>query len=89
MLLQGYPPFDVSASSSVCYGWKLLLSCYEARSSVLRASWDTRNMSEPTDSMIIDLVKLPTDTASIENAIGISALEYEPTIPTRYLYQHI
>lgn len=40
-------------------------------------------MSEPTYFMIIDMVKLPTDTASIENAIGISALEYEPTIPTR------
>lgn len=40
-------------------------------------------MAEPTDSMIIDLVKLPTDTQSIETAIGISALEYEPTIPTR------
>lgn len=40
-------------------------------------------MSEPTDSMIIDIVKNPTDTQTIENAIGISALEYEPTIPTR------
>lgn len=40
-------------------------------------------MSEPTDSMIIDIVKAVTDTPSIDNAIGISALEYEPTIPTR------
>ncbi|KAM3966307.1 LOW QUALITY PROTEIN: dynein axonemal intermediate chain 2 [Aphomia sociella] len=47
--------------------------------------WDTRNMNEPTDSMIIDLVKAPTDTQSIENAIGLSALEYEPTIPTRFM----
>ncbi|XP_049873987.1 dynein intermediate chain 3, ciliary [Pectinophora gossypiella] len=47
--------------------------------------WDTRNMNEPTDSMIIDLVKLPTDTQSIDNALGISALEYEPTIPTRFM----
>lgn len=46
--------------------------------------WDTRNMNEPTDSMIIDMVKLPTDTQSIDSALGISALEYEPTIPTRY-----
>lgn len=42
-------------------------------------------MSEPTDSMIIDIVKSATDTQNIDNAIGISALEYEPTIPTRYL----
>ncbi|XP_072947540.1 dynein axonemal intermediate chain 2 [Epargyreus clarus] len=47
--------------------------------------WDIRNMSEPTDSMIIDLVKLPSDTQSIDNALGISALEYEPTIPTRFM----
>ncbi|CAK1586260.1 unnamed protein product [Parnassius mnemosyne] len=47
--------------------------------------WDTRNMSEPTDSMIIDLVKLPTDAQNMEKALGISALEYEPTIPTRFM----
>nr|XP_037869838.1 dynein intermediate chain 3, ciliary isoform X2 [Bombyx mori] len=47
--------------------------------------WDTRNMSEPTDSMIIDIVKSATDTQNIDNAIGISALEYEPTIPTRFM----
>ncbi|RVE54189.1 hypothetical protein evm_001016 [Chilo suppressalis] len=47
--------------------------------------WDTRNMNEPTDSMIIDIVKNPTDTPSIDRAIGISALEYEPTIPTRFM----
>ncbi|XP_013190497.2 dynein intermediate chain 3, ciliary [Amyelois transitella] len=47
--------------------------------------WDTRNMDTPTDSMIIDLVKNPTDTHNIEHAIGISALEYEPTIPTRFM----
>ncbi|KAL0822625.1 hypothetical protein ABMA28_004658 [Loxostege sticticalis] len=47
--------------------------------------WDTRNMSEPTDSMIIDIVKNPTDIPSVDRAIGISALEYEPTIPTRFM----
>ncbi|CAG9087823.1 unnamed protein product [Plutella xylostella] len=47
--------------------------------------WDTRNMNEPTDTMIIDMVKNVTDTQSIDNAIGISALEYEPTIPTRFM----
>lgn len=35
--------------------------------------------------MIIDIVKAVTDTPSIDNAIGISALEYEPTIPTRFM----
>ncbi|CAG9561133.1 unnamed protein product [Danaus chrysippus] len=47
--------------------------------------WDTRNMSEPTDFMIIDPVKSNNDTQSVENALGISALEYEPTIPTRFM----
>lgn len=46
-------------------------------------------MNEPTDSMIIDIVKSAGDTQSIENAIGISALEYEPTIPTRYKFNRI
>lgn len=47
--------------------------------------WDTRNMNEPTDTMIIDLVKTATDTQNIDNALGVSALEYEPTIPTRFM----
>ncbi|XP_023946165.2 dynein intermediate chain 3, ciliary [Bicyclus anynana] len=47
--------------------------------------WDIRNISEPTDSMIIDPVKTNNDTQSVENALGISALEYEPTIPTRFM----
>ncbi|XP_038206182.1 dynein intermediate chain 3, ciliary [Zerene cesonia] len=47
--------------------------------------WDIRSMNEPTDSMIIDLVKLQSDTQSVDKALGISALEYEPTIPTRFM----
>lgn len=40
-------------------------------------------MNEPTETMIIDLVKSPNDVQCEDNALGISALEYEPTIPTR------
>ncbi|XP_045483945.1 dynein axonemal intermediate chain 2 [Pieris rapae] len=47
--------------------------------------WDIRNMNEPTDSMIIDLVRLASETQSINKALGISALEYESTIPTRFM----
>ncbi|XP_047503605.1 dynein intermediate chain 3, ciliary [Pieris napi] len=47
--------------------------------------WDIRNMNEPTDSMIIDLVRLASETQSINRALGISALEYESTIPTRFM----
>ncbi|XP_045451062.1 dynein axonemal intermediate chain 2 [Melitaea cinxia] len=47
--------------------------------------WDIRNMNEPTDSMIIDIVKTNNDTQCVDNALGISALEYEQTIPTRFM----
>ncbi|XP_072936986.1 dynein axonemal intermediate chain 2-like [Epargyreus clarus] len=47
--------------------------------------WDIRNMSEPTDEMIIDVVKSSFDVQSMATANGISTLEYEPTIPTRFM----
>lgn len=47
--------------------------------------WDMRNMSAPTDEMIMDLVKTPYDTQNMANAYGVSVLEYEPTIPTRFM----
>ncbi|XP_059050189.1 dynein intermediate chain 3, ciliary-like [Achroia grisella] len=47
--------------------------------------WDMRNLNEPTDEMIIDVVKSSFDTQSMANANGVTALEYEPTIPTRFM----
>ncbi|CAH0726408.1 unnamed protein product, partial [Brenthis ino] len=47
--------------------------------------WDIRNMSEPTDEMIMDVVKSSFDVQSMATANGISALEYEHTIPTRFM----
>lgn len=47
--------------------------------------WDIRNMSEPTDEMIIDVVKSSFDVQSMAHATGVSALEFEPTIPTRFM----
>nr|XP_049708361.1 dynein intermediate chain 3, ciliary-like isoform X1 [Helicoverpa armigera] len=46
--------------------------------------WDIRNFNEPTDEIILDLVKL-NESQSLSNAKGVSALEFECTIPTRYM----
>ncbi|VVD01109.1 unnamed protein product [Leptidea sinapis] len=47
--------------------------------------WDMRNMEAPIDEMIIDVVKSSFDTQQMQNANGISALEFEQTIPTRFM----
>ncbi|XP_075991761.1 dynein intermediate chain 3, ciliary-like [Anticarsia gemmatalis] len=47
--------------------------------------WDTRNMDRPTDVLILDLVKSVNERQSISNANSVSTLEYEPTIPTRFM----
>ncbi|CAK1550175.1 unnamed protein product [Leptosia nina] len=47
--------------------------------------WDIRNMNEPTDEMILDVVKSSFDVQSMATANGVSSLEYEPTIPTRFM----
>lgn len=47
--------------------------------------WDIRNMSETTEEMIIDVVKYSFDVPSMPKAFGITAMEYESTIPTRYM----
>ena len=44
--------------------------------------WDTRKLSEPTETLIIDLSK---EEQTMANALGASCLEYEPTIPTRFM----
>ncbi|KAM3955366.1 LOW QUALITY PROTEIN: dynein intermediate chain 3, ciliary-like [Aphomia sociella] len=47
--------------------------------------WDIRNLNEPTDEMIIDVVKSSSDVQTMANANGVTILEYEPTIPTRFM----
>ncbi|CAG9136387.1 unnamed protein product [Plutella xylostella] len=47
--------------------------------------WDLRDMSEPTDTMIMDVVKTSVDVPSMATANGVSVLEYEATIPTRFM----
>lgn len=47
--------------------------------------WDIRNMSEPTDEMIMDVMKSSFDVPSMAHSNGVTALEFEPTIPTRFM----
>ncbi|XP_060520250.1 dynein axonemal intermediate chain 2 isoform X2 [Cylas formicarius] len=45
--------------------------------------WDTRKLSEATETLILDYRK--DDEQSLTNALGASCLEYETTIPTRFM----
>lgn len=43
--------------------------------------WDTRKLSEPTESLPLD----PTREMLPENVVGAYALEFEPTMPTKFM----
>ncbi|XP_037073881.1 dynein intermediate chain 3, ciliary-like [Pollicipes pollicipes] len=45
--------------------------------------WDTRKLSEPTETLIIDVNK--TQEPSLRLAQGATVLEYETTIPTKFM----
>uniref|UniRef100_A0A2A4JH19 Uncharacterized protein n=1 Tax=Heliothis virescens TaxID=7102 RepID=A0A2A4JH19_HELVI len=47
--------------------------------------WDMRKIDEPTDEMIIDVVKTQNDVQSMAKSNGVSVLEFEQTIPTRFM----
>ncbi|CAB3231593.1 unnamed protein product [Arctia plantaginis] len=47
--------------------------------------WDIRNMSEYTDQMIIQVCSSSNEQPTMAKALGISCLEFEPTIPTRFM----
>lgn len=47
--------------------------------------WDIRYFTEPTDVMIMDLVTSANDEQSMAHANGVCSLEFEPTIPTRFM----
>lgn len=46
--------------------------------------WDMRNMYQPTDELIVDMVKA-NEEQSMSRAKSVSAAEFEPTIPTRFM----
>ncbi|CAF3700183.1 unnamed protein product [Rotaria sp. Silwood1] len=43
--------------------------------------WDTRKLSEPVETLILDIEK----KGRLENALGAMSLEYEPTMPTKFM----
>lgn len=45
--------------------------------------WDTRKLSEPFDKLLMDPVR--TDDQELSRSYGVSILEYETTIPTRFM----
>lgn len=47
--------------------------------------WDMRKFDQPSDEMIIDVVTSSLEVQSMVKANGVSAMEYEPTIPTRFM----
>lgn len=44
--------------------------------------WDTRKLSEPVETLILDIEK----KGRLENALGAMSLEYEPTIVSEEVY---
>ncbi|XP_050305470.1 dynein intermediate chain 3, ciliary [Anthonomus grandis grandis] len=45
--------------------------------------WDTRKLTDPIDTLILDYAK--DEEQHLANALGASCLEYETTIPTRFM----
>ena len=45
--------------------------------------WDIRKFTEPTEVLILDPSK--EGSAEVSTAHGVSCLEFEPTIPTKFM----
>ncbi|KAH0629340.1 hypothetical protein JD844_011348 [Phrynosoma platyrhinos] len=43
--------------------------------------WDIRKLSEPTETLVMDISR----KGMLENALGAIALEFEPTMPTKFM----
>ncbi|NXL83623.1 DNAI2 protein, partial [Alectura lathami] len=43
--------------------------------------WDIRKLSEPTEVLVLDI----TRKGLLENALGATTLEFEPTMPTKFM----
>ncbi|XP_064614684.1 dynein intermediate chain 3, ciliary-like [Liolophura sinensis] len=55
--------------------------CFSASTDGQVLWWDIRKMGEPTEKLILD----PTKKQDITKAEGAMCLEYEPTIPTKFM----
>ena len=48
--------------------------------------WDTRNLSSPTHQMLVDSENKDLNCPGLEErALSVSCLEYEPTIPAKFM----
>lgn len=45
--------------------------------------WDTRKLNEPLDKLLIDPIK--TDDQLVSRSYGVTVLEYETTMPTKFM----
>lgn len=52
----------------------ILCACYR---------WDTRKLNEPLEKLLIDPIK--TDEQVLSRSYGITVLEYETTMPTKFM----
>lgn len=50
---------------------------------ILFRRWDTRKLNEPLERLYMDPLK--TDEQVLSRSYGISVLEYETTMPTKFM----
>ncbi|XP_072208070.1 dynein axonemal intermediate chain 2 [Excalfactoria chinensis] len=55
--------------------------CFSASTDGQVLWWDIRKLSEPTEVLVLDI----TRKEQLENALGASTLEFEPTMPTKFM----
>ncbi|KAM6119103.1 kinesin-like protein KIF19 [Phoenicopterus ruber ruber] len=55
--------------------------CFSASTDGQVLWWDIRKLSEPTETLVLDI----TRRGLLENALGAVTLEFEPTMPTKFM----
>ncbi|XP_009319942.1 PREDICTED: dynein intermediate chain 2, axonemal, partial [Pygoscelis adeliae] len=55
--------------------------CFSASTDGQVLWWDIRKLSEPTETLVLDV----TRKGLLENALGAVTLEFEPTMPTKFM----
>uniref|UniRef100_A0A8C0HS99 DNAI2 protein n=1 Tax=Buteo japonicus TaxID=224669 RepID=A0A8C0HS99_9AVES len=55
--------------------------CFSASTDGQVLWWDIRKLSEPTEMLVLDI----TRKGLLENALGAVTLEFEPTMPTKFM----
>ncbi|NXA35867.1 DNAI2 protein, partial [Eudromia elegans] len=55
--------------------------CFSASTDGQVLWWDIRKLSEPTETLVLDV----TRKGLLENALGAISLEFEPTMPTKFM----